>query len=58
VEGADKEFRLRRNPMAILTGQRSYYTLLVFVGLKMELTRRSKVIGKVFGNLSQLVETG
>jgi hypothetical protein len=44
--------------MAILTGQRSYYTLLVFVGLKMELTRRSKVIGKVFGNLPQLVETG
>jgi len=37
--------------MEILAGERSCYTLLAFVCLKMELNWRSKPIGKVAKNL-------
>ena len=47
----NKEFKRRTKPMEILAGERSCYTLLTFVCLKMELHWRSKPIGKVAGNL-------
>ena len=37
--------------MEILAGERSCYTLLTFICLKMELHRKSKPIGKVAANL-------
>ena len=42
--------------MEILAGERSCYTLLAFVCLKMELNWRSKAIGKVAGNLPFIKE--
>jgi hypothetical protein len=38
-------------PMEILAGERSCYTLLAFIALKMELYRRSNPLGKVRKNL-------
>ena len=52
IERLNKEFKRRTKPMEILAGERSCYTLLTFVCLKMELRWRSKPIGKVAGNLS------
>jgi putative transposase len=51
IERVNKEFKRRTKPMEILAGERSCYTLLTFVCLKMELYWRSKPIGKVAGNL-------
>lgn len=51
IERINKEFKRRTRPMEILAGERSCYTLLAFVCLKMELTWRSKPIGKVPTNL-------
>jgi len=51
IERVNKEFKRRTKPMEILAGERSCYTLLAFVCLKMELNWRSKPIRKVAGNL-------
>jgi putative transposase len=51
IERINKEFKRRTKPMEILAGERSCYTLLAFVCLKMELKWRSKPIGKVAKNL-------
>ena len=51
IERVNKEFKRRTKPMEILAGERSCYTLLTFVCLKMELRWRSKPIGKVAANL-------
>jgi putative transposase len=51
IERLNKEFKRRTNPMEILAGERSCYTLLAFVCLKMEVHWRSKPIGNVAENL-------
>ncbi len=51
IERVNKEFKRRTKPMEIVAGERSCYTLLAFICLKMELTWRSKPIGKVPTNL-------
>jgi putative transposase len=54
IERVNKEFKRRTKPMEIVAGERSCYTLLAFVCLKMELYWRSKPIGKVPNNLPSL----
>jgi len=51
IERVNKEFKRRTKPMEILAGERSCYTLLAFICLKMEVHWRSKPIGKVPENL-------
>lgn len=51
IERVNKEFKRRTKPMEILAGERSCYTLLAFVCLKMEVHWSSKPIGKVPINL-------
>jgi len=51
IERVNKEFKRRTKPMEIVAGERSCYTLLAFISLKMELRWRSKPIGKVPVNL-------
>jgi putative transposase len=51
IERINKEFKRRTKPMEILAGERSCYTLLAFVCLKMEVHWRSKPIGNVADNL-------
>lgn len=51
IERVNKEFKRRTKPMEIVAGERSCYTLLAFVCLKMEVHWRSKPIGKVPTNL-------
>jgi len=51
IERINKEFKRRTKPMEIVAGERSCYTLMTFVCLKMELRWRSKPIGKVPNNL-------
>jgi len=51
IERLNKEFKRRTKPMEIVAGERSCYTLLAFIALKMELHRRSNPIGKVRKNL-------
>ncbi len=51
IERLNKEFRRRTKPMEIVAGERSCYTLLAFISLKMELHWRSNPIGKVRKNL-------
>jgi len=52
IERLNKEFRRRTKPMEIVAGERSCYTLLAFIALKMELHWRSTPrIGKVQKNL-------
>ena len=51
IERVNKEFKRRTKPMEIVAGERSCYTLLAFVSLKMEVHWRSKPIGKVAKNL-------
>jgi putative transposase len=51
IERLNKEFKRRTRPMEILAGERSCYTLLAFVCLKMELNWRSRPIGNVAKNL-------
>ena len=51
IERVNKEFKRRTKPMEILAGERSCYTLLAFVCLKMEVHWRSKPIGQVPENL-------
>ena len=51
IERVNKEFKRRTKPMEIMAGERSCYTLLTFVCLKMEVHWRSKPIGKVAKNL-------
>jgi len=51
IERLNKEFKRRTKPMEILAGERSCYTLLAFICLKMELHWRSNPIGKVAHNL-------
>ena len=46
IERVNKEFKRRTKPMEIVAGERSCYTLLAFISLKMELRWRSKPIGK------------
>ena len=51
IERVNKEFKRRTKPMEIVAGERSCYTLLAFICLKMELGWRAKPIGKVPSNL-------
>ncbi len=51
IERVNKEFKRRTKPMEIVAGERSCYTLLAFVCLKMELRWRSKPIGNIAKNL-------
>jgi putative transposase len=51
IERLNKEFRRRTKPMEIVAGERSRYTPLAFIALKMELHSRSDPIGKVRKNL-------
>jgi len=51
IERINKGFKRRTKPMEILAGEKSCYTFMAFVCLKMELTWRSKPIGKVAKNL-------
>lgn len=51
IERLNKEFGRRTHPMEILAGERSCYTLLAFIALKMELHWRSNPLGKVRKNL-------
>ena len=51
IERLNKEFKRRTKPMEILAGERSCYTLLAFVCLKMEVHWRSRPIGNVAENL-------
>lgn len=51
IERLNKEFRRRTKPMEIVAGERSCYTLLAFIALKMELHWRSSLLGKVRNNL-------
>lgn len=51
IERVNKEFKRRTKPMEILAGERSCYTLLAFVCVKMEIHWRKKPIGKVPENL-------
>jgi putative transposase len=51
IERLNKEFKRRTRPMEILAGERSCYTLLAFVCLKMEVHWRLKPIGNVAENL-------
>jgi putative transposase len=51
IERVNKEFKRRTKPMEILAGEKSCYTLLAFICLKMEVKWRSKPIGKVPQNL-------
>lgn len=51
IERVNKEFKRRTKPMEIVAGERACYTLLAFICLKMELSWRSKPIGKVPNNL-------
>lgn len=51
IERLNKEFKRRTRPMEIVAGERSCYTLLAFIALKMELHWRSNPIGKVRKNL-------
>ena len=51
IERVNKEFKRRTKPMEILAGERSCYTLLAFVCLKMEVHWRSKPIGNIADNL-------
>lgn len=51
IERVNKEFKRRTKSMEILAGERSCYTLLSFICLKMELRWRSKPIGNVAANL-------
>jgi putative transposase len=56
IERLNKEFRRRTKTMEIVAGETSCYRLLAFVSLKMELTWRSKPLGKVRNNLPFLKE--
>jgi len=47
IERVNKEFKRRTKPMEIMAGERSCYTLLAFICLRMELRWRSKPIGNV-----------
>ena len=51
IERLNKEFKRRTKSMEILAGERSCYTLLAFICLKMEMYWRSNPIGKVAKNL-------
>lgn len=51
IERLNKEFKRRTKPMEIVAGERSCYTLLAFVCLKIKVHWRSKPIGKVAKNL-------
>ena len=51
IERVNKEFKRRTKPMEILAGERSCYTLLAFVCLKMEVNWRKRPIGEVPKNL-------
>lgn len=54
IDRVNKEFKWRTKPMEIVVGERSCYTLLDFVSLKIELRWRSKPIGKAPNNLPSL----
>jgi putative transposase len=47
IERVNKEFRRRTKPMEILAGERSAYTILCFIALKMEQTWRSAPLQKL-----------
>lgn len=51
IERVNKEFKRRTKPMEILAGERSCYTLLAFVCVKMEVNWRKRPIGEVPKNL-------
>ena len=51
IERLNEEFERRTKPMELLAGERSCYTLLAFVCLKIELHWRSKPLGNVAENL-------
>lgn len=51
IERLNKEFKRRTKPMEIVAGERSCYTLLAFICLRMEMHWRSNPIGKVADNL-------
>jgi len=51
IERVNKEFKRRTKPMEIVAGEKSCYTLLAFVCVKMEIHWRKRPIGKVPTNL-------
>jgi len=51
IERLNKEFKRRTKSMEIVAGERSCYTLLAFICLRMEMHWRSNPIGKVADNL-------
>lgn len=54
IERVNKEFKRRTKPMEILAGERSCYTLLAFICVKMEIQWRKRTIGKVPSHLLDL----
>jgi putative transposase len=51
TERVNRDLKRRTRPMVILAGENSCYMLLAFVCLEMEITWRSKPIGKAPNNL-------
>ncbi|MFC1867826.1 transposase [Thermodesulfobacteriota bacterium] len=51
IERLNKEFKRRTRTMEIVAWERSCYTLLAFICLKMEMHWRSSPVGKVPKNL-------
>ena len=51
IERLNKEFKRRTKPMEITAGENACYRLLAFISLKMEISWRTKPIGKVLPNL-------
>jgi putative transposase len=45
IERANKEFKRRTKPMEVLAGERSAYTILSFIALKMEQSWKSAPLG-------------
>jgi len=46
IERLNKEFKRRTKPMEIVAGEKSCYTLLAFISLKMEMSWRQTPVGK------------
>lgn len=51
IERLNKEFKRRTKPMEIVAGENACYRLLAFISLKMELSWRSKPVGRIRPNL-------
>jgi putative transposase len=51
IERLNKEFKRRTKSMEIVAGENACYRLLAFISLKMELSWRSKPVGRIRPNL-------